>query len=117
MDGVGFSARTQEQKNCDILFLDGRIDGNTSPILENAMNASLAKQHYKLVLDLAQVNYMSSSGLRILVSTSKTCRKHRGGDVRLAAVNAKILDILDLSGLDAIFQIYETVDDAVESFN
>lgn len=116
MADIGFDVKHRELKNCDVLILSGRIDGNAAPAFELAVKRATDKGHYKIVLNLADVNYMSSAGLRVLVSASKECRKHRGGDVRLVEVNERIMQVLELSGLDTLYQIYDTEDAAIESF-
>jgi anti-sigma B factor antagonist len=116
MTATDFEIKHQAWENCDLLILEGRIDGNTSPKFEMAIRKTQDVGHYKLVLNMAGVSYMSSAGLRILISSSKEAKKHRGGDVRLAEVNERIADVLDLSGLTPLFNIYDTEKEAVESF-
>ena len=112
----GFDVRHRVLAKCDVFILSGRIDGNAAPTFELAVRRAMDQGHYKIVLNLAGVNYMSSAGLRVLVSTSKECRKHLGGDVRLAEVNDRIKQVLELAGLDALYQIYDTEAAAIESF-
>ena len=116
MTATDFDIKQQELENCVLFILTGRIDGNTAPAFELAIRKAQDKGHYKLVLNLAAVSYMSSAGLRILISSSKEAKKHRGGEVRLADVNERIADVLDLSGLTPLFKIYDTESEAVESF-
>lgn len=116
MTTTDFDIKQQDLENCDLLILSGRIDGNTAPKFEMAMRKAQDKNHYKIVLNMADISYMSSAGLRILISSSKESRKHRGGDVRLAEVNERIADVLDLSGLTPLFKIYDTESEAIESF-
>ena len=116
MTAIDFDVKHQELENCDLFILEGRIDGNTAPRFEFAIHKAQDKGHYKIVLNMAAVSYMSSVGLRILISSSRESRKHRGGDVRLAEINERIADVLDLAGLAPLFQIYASESEAIESF-
>ncbi|HEY52757.1 MAG TPA: STAS domain-containing protein [Caldilineae bacterium] len=116
MTATNLEVKHQELKKCDLFILNGRIDGNTAPAFELAIRKAQDKGHYKLVLNMAGVNYMSSAGLRVLISSSKEAKKHRGGDIRLAEVSQRVADVLDLAGLTVLFQIYKTENEAIESF-
>ncbi|MCP4164600.1 MAG: STAS domain-containing protein [Chloroflexi bacterium] len=105
-----------ELKHCDLFRMSGRIDGSTAPQFEEAMQATTNAGHYKIVLNLAEVSYMSSAALRVLISTSKECRKLKRGDVRLAEVNERIAQVLDLAGLNVLFKIFDSEAEAVDSF-
>ncbi len=116
MTATNLDVKQQELKNCDLFILSGRVDGNTAPAFELAVRNAQDKGHYKLVINLAEVSYMSSAGLRILISSSKEAKKHRGGGVRLAEINNSIANVLDLAGLTVLFKIYDSQSEAIESF-
>ena len=71
--------------------------------------------HHDLVADFSEVDYTSSAGLRVLLGTVKHARS-RGGDLRLARPHPEVLKVLNLSGFTSILRVFDTVDDAVESF-
>jgi anti-anti-sigma factor len=77
MTATGFDVKHQELENCDLFILNGRIDGDTAPAFELAVRKAQDKGHYKHVLNMAGVSYMSSAGLRILISSSKEAKKHQ----------------------------------------
>jgi len=111
-----FNIEHLELRHCDLFRMKGRIDGSTAPQFEDAMKETTDFARYKIVLNLADVNYMSSAALRVLISTAKECRKLKRGDVRLAQVNDRIGQVLELAGLDALFQIFDSEAEAVDSF-
>ena len=117
MTATDFDIKHQELENCDLIILNGRIDGNTAPKFELAIRKTQDWGHYKLVINLAAVDYMGSAGLRILISSAKEARKHRAGDVRLAEINERIAGVLKLAGLSPLFQVYDSHDEAIASFN
>jgi anti-sigma B factor antagonist len=83
-----------------------------------AMLLSLIEQgHRRLVVDLADVGFIDSSGLGALVSALKTLkRSDNGGDVRLARVQAPVVSLLEIIRLNRVFTAYPSVEQAVQSF-
>ena len=69
----------------------------------------------QIVLDLLNVEYMSSAGLRAMVSTLKSV-KRVNGDLRIANPSPRVEEVLRLAGLTSIFSIYRSRDEAVNSF-
>ena len=84
-----------------------------------AMLLSLIEQgHRRLVVDLADVSFIDSSGLGALVSALKTLKRSDvGGDVRLARVQAQVVSLLEIIRLNRVFTTYPTVEQAVQSFD
>ncbi|MFQ5398766.1 MAG: STAS domain-containing protein [Anaerolineae bacterium] len=105
----------QPLKRVDLITLAGRVDSNSAPILDNALKESVNNGRHRLVLELSQVDYMSSAGLRSLISTLRECKK-RNGDLRLAAPSERVTEVFSLAGLDSLFQVYDDQTTAVGSF-
>ena len=68
-----------------------------------------------VVLDIGGVDYMSSAGLREMVAALKKVRGSNG-DMRVARVNERVFEVLELSGLDTLLQFYDSQAEAVASF-
>ncbi|GAB4518552.1 MAG: STAS domain-containing protein [Anaerolineae bacterium] len=98
-----------------VFTLDGRADTQGAVDLDMMLQAAVAEGKHKMVLDLAELKYISSSGLRTLADVL-TRNKEAGGDLKLAAVNRKILRVLQIVGFDKFFSIYESVDQATADF-
>ena len=105
----------QTLKRVDVVTVSGRVDSNTSPDLEAALEERMAEGRYNLVVDLSDVNYLSSAGLRTLVSALRTCKK-KGGDVRIASPSERVFEVMALAGLDSLFTSYDDVTVAVGSY-
>jgi len=103
-------------KRATLVEVNGRVDSTNATQLGDALSQQLDAGHQMLVVDLSSVEYMSSAGLRELVSALKKARKTAGGDVRLAALSPRVKEVLELAGLDTIFHIYPTQVEAVGSF-
>ena len=84
--------------------------------LESAFNEVQERGVYKIVFDMTDVDFMSSKGWWVLIQTQKSCRRYNRGEVVLASVPQKILDSLDLVGMNHYFQIFDDVTSAVGYF-
>ena len=106
---------TQEVKRVSVMTVKGRVDSATAPDLENALKQLVETEKTQIVLDLKDVEYMSSAGLRAMVSTLKAV-KRINGDLRLCSPSPRVAEVLRLAGLTSIFNIYPSQADAVGSF-
>lgn len=84
------------------ISLQGRLDTVTAPELENELNHSLDGVKL-LVLDLAQLEYISSAGLRVILCAQKTMT--RQGQMKLCNVSTSLMEIFDLTGFSRILTI------------
>lgn len=106
---------TNEEGRVSVMKVNGRVDSATAPDLESALKKLVEGDKSRIVLDLADVEYMSSAGLRAMVSTLKAV-KRVNGDLRLASPSPRVEEVLRLAGLTSIFSIYPNPKDAVSSF-
>lgn len=106
---------TESMKRVQLVTVSGRVDSSTSQQFDDAINALFNDGHQNLVLNLAGVNYMSSAGLRTLVSAMKESKKH-SGKVALAALSDRVEEVLELAGLNSLFEVYADNTAAVGSF-
>jgi anti-sigma B factor antagonist len=102
-------------KHTDLVKVTGRIDSATAPQLAKALDEVTESGRFKIVLDLEEVDFMSSAGLRVLIGTQKTCKRYNRGEIVLAAVPKRIYDALELAGFVPLFKFYDNVLDAVGS--
>ena len=103
-------------KRCTLIRLGGRIDGSVAPELGDQLRSVMDAGHYKLVVNMKDVNYTSSAALRELISAWKQCRRWNRGDLRLAEVGPNILKVLELTGLNTQFMVFDSESEAVGSF-
>lgn len=107
-----------ERKRNDVTILDlkGKITiGAAEEALRDAVHRVLAAGAQKVVLNLKDVTTIDSSGVGELVS-SYTHAANRGGKVKLANLPPKINDILTITQLITVFDVYDSEDEAVASF-
>ena len=106
---------TRELKHVSVVKISGRVDSNTAPDVEKALQELIDADRHQVVLDLQDTEYMSSAGLRVLVSTLKAAKKS-GGDLKLAQLSGRVKEVLDLAGLTPVFHVHGDVIEAVGSF-
>jgi anti-sigma B factor antagonist len=98
-----------------IIEVIGRLDGDSAPDLGRLLDQAVDEGYFRLVLDLGSVDYLSSPGLREIVRVFKRAQQ-AGGDLRLANPSDRVIEIMELAGLDTVLQIYQTRTEAVNSF-
>ncbi|MEJ2148605.1 MAG: STAS domain-containing protein [Chloroflexota bacterium] len=104
-----------ELKRLDLLEIEGRVDSNTASALHEVLNERIDQGTSNILVDLSNVSYMSSAGLRELVTALKRVRKN-GGDLRLCAPSERVTDVIELAGLNSLFEIFDDRTMAVGSF-
>ena len=76
----------------------------------------LLNETQRIVLNLARVEYIDSSGLGALVASFISAR-HRGAEIKLAALRPKAREVLTTAGVDRLFEAYDSADEAIKSFH
>jgi anti-sigma B factor antagonist len=84
--------------------------------LTQTLNKITGDGHFKLVLDMSGLEYMSSAGFRALLAAQRACKRFNRGQVILAAVPERIREALELAGFTELFKTYDDALEAVGSF-
>ncbi len=114
---MAFRVSTKPLKRVDIVEVSGLVDSNTAPQFEQAVQKVIDGGRYRIIVDLADTEYMSSAAFRVLISALKQVRRGtRRGDVRIANVPPKLMETFKLGGFDELFKFYDNQVDAVGSF-
>jgi len=103
-------------KRCGLIKITGRVDGSTSPRLEAGLREIMDTGMYNIVVDMSEVDFMSSAGWWVLIETQKECKKGSRGETVLVGVSDKIHTSLNLVGMDTYFKIFAEQTEAVGSF-
>jgi len=99
-----------------VVAANGDINSATAPEFGDYLKESIENAPgARVILDMSQVFYMSSAGLRDIVSGLKIA-KRKGGDLHIAGIQARLKPVFEMVGLDSLSYFYETVDDALASF-
>ena len=98
-----------------IVSLNGRLDFVTAGAVRQSIVESIKVGHHRLVIDLASVPFIDSSGLGALIGGLKAARA-AGGDLRIARAPEQTKVVLSLTTLDRVFTTYDSLDDAMAGY-
>src|SRR4051812_546692 len=95
--------KASQHEGLDVITIVGSIDALTAGAATSFLTSQVQHGQIRLVLDLDQVNYVSSAGLRVVLGTLKDVRQ-AGGDLRLAAARPNVQKVLTMSGFTSILK-------------
>jgi len=106
-----------EEKTGDVLVLkvNGKLDAVISPSLEQAACKLISSGSSKLLLDMGDVSYVSSAGLRMLLSIKKQMKAVPGRFV-VCNLRSEVLEVLKICGFDHVLDIATTKEEALRQF-
>ncbi|MCX6151454.1 MAG: STAS domain-containing protein [Ignavibacteriales bacterium] len=108
--------KTEEHYNAVVIELKGNVMGGPEATELNELLHKLIDDNKKnLIIDLAEVKFMNSSGLGMLISAFTTM-KSGGGNLKLANATDKIQSLLLITKLVTIFENFDSVEQAVKSY-
>jgi anti-sigma B factor antagonist len=108
--------RVDEHEPVKIVVVSGSLDALTSADFSSFMSGQFERGQSQLVVDLSEVDYMSSAGLRAILAALKEARQ-LAGDLHLAAAQAGVEKVLKISGFMSILKYYPSVAEALTSFS
>ena len=108
-------AQTPLAGNVICVKVEGRLDAATVPAFEQALQRLLLEGQARLVVDLGEVNYISSSGLRVLLTARRQSRS-RGGDLFLCSLRPRVKEIFEMVGFLSVFGVYAASEEAAAAF-
>ncbi len=105
----------RKENDVTVFVLEGRIDTQGAVDMDLALQSAVADGQHKMILNMADVRYISSSGLRTMADVL-TKNRAQGGDLKLVSLNHKVLRVLRIIGFDKFFSIYDTTQEALADF-
>jgi anti-sigma B factor antagonist len=116
MNNISISFSKPEGNSAiSIVNVGGFIDTTTSSELEKGIKQLLREQRFDIIIDLADVDYISSAGWGIFISEIKKIREN-GGDLKLASMVGDVYEVFELLEFQTILESYDNVEEAVASF-
>ena len=100
--------------NIPIIVVSGKIDAATSKDLDAALKGLIDQDKTRLVVDMENVEYLSSSGLRVLMAAQNRLRKSEG-DLMLASLQPFVKDVFVMTGANRLFTIHQSQAEAIDS--
>lgn len=88
-----------------VIRCEGRLDAISSPQLETALNKIVDEKRNKILIDFNKVDYLSSAGMRLLLSMTKRL-KLAGGNLALFSLHDDVIEIIRMAGFEHILNIF-----------
>lgn len=95
-----------------IMTVRGRMDAITATEFDKEIGVIIGNREKLIIIDLSGLDYISSAGLRSMLSASKTL-KGEGGNIILTSLKDVVREVFEISGFSAILPIYESVETAL----
>lgn len=105
----------QDQNGVTIFTLDGRVDSEGAVDLDLALQSATSEGKYRLILEMSEVRYINSAGLRALADILTQTQEH-AGNLKLVDLNPKVRRVFQIIGFDKFFELYDTIEDAIATF-
>lgn len=111
----GFEVKSKEVKNVAVVYIKGYLDAHTAPDFENALRDLVEQDKVRLVINLSELNYISSAGLGVFMGFIEEVR-NKGGDIKLAEMTDKVFRVFDLLGFPVLYEIFKKEGDAIKKY-
>lgn len=104
----------ETQGDVVVFICNGRVDSNTAKTLQSTVLGRIQEGADRVVMDLANTNYISSAGLRVILMAGKQI-KAAGGRFVLCGMQPSVRDVFEVTGFLRLFEVRDTRQAAVES--
>ncbi len=110
-----FEVKRRDYDDVSVLLLNGFLDAHTAQIFEKELQTLVDEQRYKIVVNLAELNYISSAGLGVFMGFIEDVREN-SGDIKLSNLIPKVYKVFDLLGFPSLYEIFDKEEDATSKF-
>lgn len=111
-----FSVKHTTQNHVDVISVTGFLDAHTAPQLESEIQKHAEVTTPKIVVDFQELDYISSAGMGVFMMFIEDVRS-KNGDIKLAGMQPKVYSVFDLLGFPMLFDIVDSIEDAVSKFD
>ncbi len=98
-----------------LMAIGGRLDTQTAPDAQAQLSQLMDGGETKILIDFAELDYISSAGLRILLVAAKQL-KTADGELRICNLNDVVKEVFDISGFSTIFAVFRSESEALDGF-
>ena len=103
----------KKEKGAVVVLLNGKLDAGSSPELEKEIDKLLTEGEKHLILDLAELGYISSAGLRVILAGSKKLKNNQG-TLYVSSLGSMVREVFEVSGFSSIIPIFASSDEALK---
>ncbi len=112
--GVGLNVKVEEKAGKKVVHLEGRLDATSTPQLEDQLGGLIGKGEKHIVVDFARVEYLSSAGMRLMLSNTKRLKSEQGS-LGFCGISDDVMEIIKMAGFEKILSIYASEQEALEA--
>lgn len=112
--GIGVEINVEEEGNIHVVSLSGRLDASTTPVVEKKLEGLLAASS-RIAIDCSEIDYLSSAGMRLLLSMTKKIHAKKG-TLAFFGMTDDVMEIIRMAGFERILKIFSTKKEALKSF-
>ena len=114
---MGLKVTVEEKEGEAIVHLDGRLDAISTPTLDKKlMELIREKRKKKIMLDFSHVDYLSSAGMRLMLSITKQL-KNQEGKLSSYALSEDVMEIIRMAGFESLLNIFSSQEEATHDDN
>jgi anti-anti-sigma factor len=103
---------TRDYKRANVIRVVGEINANTASQLEAKLNEYIETGHFNLILELDGVNFLSSAGIRTIITGQRGAKEHNGA-LFVAQPSENVREVFNLAGLEVVLPVYDTTEQAL----
>jgi anti-anti-sigma factor len=113
---MAIDTQVEEKGDVIVLRVQGRVDAASSPQLEKIINSIIDTGHFKILLNMEKVDYLSSAGMRLMLSMLKKLKQLAG---KFAACNLTedVMDVIKMAGFQNVIEFYTSEEEGLRHFN
>jgi len=105
---------TRKEKNSAVVSVSGRIDAITAPDFEKSLDGLITAGEKSIVINLSGLGYISSAGLRSILSSAKKL-KALSGEIMFTGLQGPVEEVFQISGFKSIFKIFSSEAEALDA--
>lgn len=107
--------RRKDLSEVSIVYLKGFLDAHTAADFENTLQSLVDDNRIYIIVNLSELNYISSAGLGVFMGFIEDIR-NKGGDIKLAELTEKVFRVFDLLGFPLLYDIFQKEEEAIDKY-
>jgi anti-sigma B factor antagonist len=110
-----FEVHRKDKEDISVVYLKGFLDAHTAPDFEKMLQNLVDEERVRIVVNLADLAYISSAGLGVFMGFIEDIR-NKGGDIKLAEPTDKVYRVFDLLGFPVLYEIFPKESEAIAKY-
>ena len=98
----------------ELMVISGRVDQSNGDQITRAVETAHEHGRYNLVIDMSQIEYISSAGMRALLTAQRNSKHDHGGQLLLTSIPYKVREVLDMAGVTELFMVFDDLSSALQ---